>query len=323
MTSPRPRAGDQITDSEALEALLRYVGMEAAPVVVTGPDGWRPFTLIESVDGDYYAWSWADEDEDAAYRDAEALPLPLTVLYVPGEQPRTDLDGAALERGPLDSWPRDAADFAARWNACTQEERDLHVANDKRLREQGMRRLVPPRTPEPVPVTVEDAFAEAEKSAMRQRTTLISPFPLLLRVRHRFVQSGGDGKAFDYAVNIYARDTSFTKVAPPAAAEPAPATIEDAARVLCSDDPTHVEKWPLVGITAYCGACYNDAQALADAGLLRTPVTAEQIEAAARALAVCRQMDWHGLTKGRRDSLRAEARAALVAAGVPVEGSQG
>lgn len=44
-----------------------------------------------------------------------------------------------------------------------------------------------------------------ERRAMSARTSLVEPSPLLRRVRQRFVDSGGAGRAFDWSVNEYAR----------------------------------------------------------------------------------------------------------------------
>lgn len=70
----------------------------------------------------------------------------------------------------------------------------------------------------------DDARAEAEaealrneRRAMRQRTELVDPSPLLLRVRLKFRDDGGAGDAFDWAVNGYVRqhqEASRNPVAP-------------------------------------------------------------------------------------------------------------
>jgi len=49
---------------------------------------------------------------------------------------------------------------------------------------------------------------EFERAAKRARTTLDNPSPLLRLVREHFVRTGGDGKAFDFAVKHYAAVTS-------------------------------------------------------------------------------------------------------------------
>lgn len=46
---------------------------------------------------------------------------------------------------------------------------------------------------------------EDETWAMGQKTGLVEPSPLLLRIRDLFVRSGGSGDAFDFAVADYAR----------------------------------------------------------------------------------------------------------------------
>lgn len=51
----------------------------------------------------------------------------------------------------------------------------------------------------------EDEVAR-EKAAQRQRTQLNNPHRMLLLIRYRFVQAGGSGRAFDWAVNAYVQD---------------------------------------------------------------------------------------------------------------------
>lgn len=102
--------------------------------------------------------------------------------------------------------------------------------------------------------------------------------------------------------------------------EPAPATVEGAAEVLFGvrDDPYNDDEWEdLTSADKERWVTY--AQALQARGMLRTPVTAEQIEASAQVLLRDYQMQYDG---GELHEFTDLARTALEAAGVPVEGSQ-
>lgn len=82
-------------------------------------------------------------------------------------------------------------------------------------------------SPTPTP-TDEQAF---EDRAMRQRTSLTNPSPLLLRVRQHVRDHGGDGKAFDWAVNDHVR-AALAAVSATAPDEREALDLADRARVL-------------------------------------------------------------------------------------------
>lgn len=70
------------------------------------------------------------------------------------------LAGAADERGPIYAWPRDAADFAARWNAMTAAEREERAALIVRLHQEEVARIERPVVPSDHTATTEDAVVD-------------------------------------------------------------------------------------------------------------------------------------------------------------------
>lgn len=82
-TTSGPRVGDTVTTDNGRFALMQYVAEEAAPVVITGSDGWRPYILTEDEDGTCWAWSWHEEGEDRPNVRLLDLPLPYTVRWAP------------------------------------------------------------------------------------------------------------------------------------------------------------------------------------------------------------------------------------------------
>lgn len=95
MSTDQPRVGDTITTAERLDAILEYATSRGEYVIVT--EGWRPWILTDNEHGDVWAHSWLEEGEDSHVKPIETLRLPLTVLYVPGEQPSPSVEDARAE----------------------------------------------------------------------------------------------------------------------------------------------------------------------------------------------------------------------------------
>lgn len=83
-----------INTPEELDALLSQAGQDAEPLVVR--EGFRVWILTEDEGGQWWAWSWREEGESANPVHAEALTLPLTVLYRP-DAPTPDYAGLVAE----------------------------------------------------------------------------------------------------------------------------------------------------------------------------------------------------------------------------------
>lgn len=102
MTAPIPRVGDTITTSDQYKAALAWCFERGEPLIVR--ESARPWILSEDERGDAWAWSWREDSDDEREGEgpggtvvpAEALRLPVTVLHVPGEQPRPSVTDDAL-----------------------------------------------------------------------------------------------------------------------------------------------------------------------------------------------------------------------------------
>ena len=140
----RPRVGDQITTAEQYETVRAWFFERGEYLIVA--EGRRPWIITEDERGDAWAWSWLEEQgpdqregegPGGTVVDAEALRLPLTVLYVPGEPSRpsvTDNARAEAERiAQQHEWTPVDRCICGRWdprNGVGPRDFVAHVAED-------------------------------------------------------------------------------------------------------------------------------------------------------------------------------------------------